>query len=72
MKKEEIAAFIRNQRIEMGLTQAELAQASGLQPLAIKRYEYGENVPGCEALINILTALKSELKITSKKISKKV
>jgi len=72
MTKEEIAKYIRKRRQEMGITQAELAELAGLKPLAIKRYEYGQNVPGCEALINILTALKSELKITSKKISKKV
>lgn len=69
----EIAARLRSARDQLGLTQAELAAASNLQPRQLQRMERGEQKPSLEVLtaltlrgINLHWLLSGNGPITSK------
>lgn len=53
-----IGDFIRNSRKWRGLTQQELADATGLSVMSIRRYESGERKPTMEIVETIMSALR--------------
>lgn len=53
----DIATAIRNARLSLGLTQAELAHACGLHVQAVSRLESPGHTPSIATLITIATAL---------------
>ena len=52
-----IAEKIKYCRIKQGLTQAQLAEFSGIHPVSIRKYETGKMVPQPEQLYKIAEAL---------------
>ena len=53
-----VAIRIRNRRMELGITQTELAKAAKLTPAAISQFESGSRKPSFDALSKLATALK--------------
>lgn len=51
--------FLRERRIELGLTQLQVAQSSGLAESAYQRYERGESEPRVTAAIRLARALNT-------------
>ena len=56
-----IAAHLRERRFELGLTQAEVAQAAGTSHSAISRLEKGTHIPQLPTLQRIAAVLDEEL-----------
>ena len=53
----EIGIGIKNERLDVGITQAELARRLGVTPQAISQYERGEKKPKIETIKKIADAL---------------
>jgi transcriptional regulator with XRE-family HTH domain len=53
-----VAYRIRNRRMELGITQTQLAKAAKLTPAAISQFESGSRKPSFDALSKLATALK--------------
>ena len=53
----EIGIGIKNARLTVGITQAELARRLGVTPQAISQYERGEKKPKIETIKKIADAL---------------
>jgi len=53
-----IADRIKDRRIELGMTQTQLARESNLTPAAISQFESGARKPSFDALSNLASALK--------------
>ena len=53
-----VADRIRNRRMELNITQTELAKAAKLTPAAISQFESGARKPSFDALSKLATALK--------------
>jgi len=53
-----VANRIRNRRMEMGITQTQLAKAARLTPAAISQFESGSRKPSFDAMSKLATALK--------------
>jgi DNA-binding XRE family transcriptional regulator len=56
-----IAAHLRERRVELGLTQQEVARAAGTSHSAISRLEKGTNIPQLPTLQRIAVVLDEEL-----------
>jgi len=56
----EMAEVLRRRRTELGMSQAELAAAAGVDRRQIRRYEAGEQQP----VLSVAVAIASALKIT--------
>ena len=53
-----VADRIRNRRMELSITQTQLAKAARLTPAAISQFESGARKPSFDALSKLATALK--------------
>ena len=53
-----VADRIRNRRMELSITQTELARTAKLTPAAISQFESGARKPSFDALSKLATALK--------------
>ena len=53
-----VADRIRNRRVELGITQTQLAKTAKLTPAAISQFESGSRKPSFDALSKLATALK--------------
>jgi len=53
-----VANRIRNRRMELGITQTQLAKAAKLTPAAISQFESGSRKPSFDAMSKLATALK--------------
>ena len=53
-----VANRIRNRRMELSITQTQLAKAAKLTPAAISQFESGSRKPSFDALSKLATALK--------------
>ncbi len=53
-----VANRIRNRRMELGITQTELARTARLTPAAISQFESGSRKPSFDALSKLAIALK--------------
>jgi DNA-binding XRE family transcriptional regulator len=60
-KTNPIAAHLRERRVELGLTQQEVATAAGTSHTAISRLESGTHTPGLATLQKIAAVLDEEL-----------
>jgi DNA-binding XRE family transcriptional regulator len=58
--RESVAAFIRSQRLECGMTQQALAEKIGVSVLTIKRFESGKTWVNLKVFIAICVKLKIE------------
>lgn len=58
MDAKKLGKRIKIARIEMDMTQIDLAQAAGLLPKSISSYERGQSLPGLEALEKLTKVLK--------------
>jgi transcriptional regulator with XRE-family HTH domain len=60
MKKEimSVGERIKNRRIELGISQTQLAKVAELTPAAISQFEAGSRKPSFDALSKLATALK--------------
>lgn len=56
-----VGSRIKALRVARGLTQAQLAEITGYEPLTISRFERGAYGPSLEALYSIGNALKVDL-----------
>lgn len=56
-----VGSRIKALRVAKGLTQAQLAEITGYEPLTISRFERGAYGPSLEALCSIGTALNVDL-----------
>jgi transcriptional regulator with XRE-family HTH domain len=55
--KQLTGAFFSGRRQQLGLTQQELADKTGVRKSTIQRIEYGKFVPGGETLLNLVSEL---------------
>ena len=53
-----VSVRIRNRRMELSITQTQLAKAARLTPAAISQFESGARKPSFDALSKLATALK--------------
>ena len=53
-----VALLIRDRRLEIGLSQEELAQKMGVNQTAISQWERGVALPSCEKLPDLSKALR--------------
>ena len=53
-----VAERIRNRRMELSITQTQLARSAKLTPAAISQFESGARKPSFDALSKLATALK--------------
>lgn len=53
--------LIRNRRLEIGLSQEELAKILGVNQTAISQWERGVALPSCEKLPDISKALRCKI-----------
>lgn len=53
--------FIKNRRIELGLSQADLAKAAGVTQSALSKIEHGVKAPSLALAIDIANALDVSL-----------
>lgn len=60
------ATFIRNLRINEGLTQGELARRAGTSQSAVARYETGASSPSVNTLERMVRAAGAELNLSTK------
>ena len=60
-----------DERHKKGLTQRQLAEASGVPPLAIARLESKRNIPRLDTLIRIANALGCDITIVSRDCAEK-
>jgi predicted transcriptional regulator len=58
-----IAKLIKSRRIELGMTQADLAKASGASQSLLSKIEAGNLHPRFDDAVNILKALKLKVEI---------
>lgn len=56
-----IGEKIKHYRIGAGITQAKLAELTGIHPVSIRKYETNKMVPGFEKLSRIAIALNVSL-----------
>lgn len=61
-----IGAFIRSRREELGLTLKQASTKAGLTESALSRYENGKRVPHYDSLIRIMNALDVQLMLEVK------
>ncbi len=62
-----IATRIKEARMVLKLSQAELAERAGLTPSAISQFESGDRTPSYESLTKLSVALKVDLNFLSGK-----
>lgn len=60
----EIGAAVRQRRLELGLTQTEVALSAGMTQSALSRLESGGTVPTIPVLERISAALRSDLVVS--------
>ena len=61
MDKKRFGKKIKLARIELDLTQTQLAQKINTKQKNISRYETGSSLPSIETLVNIANALKKKI-----------
>ena len=61
MDKKRFGKKIKLARVELDLTQTQLAQKINTKQKNISRYETGASLPSIETLINIANALKKKI-----------
>ncbi len=66
MTEQELAKILRKRRLELGLTQKELAKMTGFRRSAIERIEAAKFFPRMNVLQRILDVLELKLEITPK------
>lgn len=57
-----VPEFLRERRKFLGLSQAELARAVGVNQSTIHRIETGERTPGTELFLRLLKVLRADLR----------
>lgn len=67
---EVLASTIRNRRLALGMTQAELSAASGVSQPMIVLVEKGKRLPHLINMVSILSALNMTLSIQEKEKEK--
>lgn len=60
MDAKKLGKKIKLARVEMDMTQADLAQATNIMQKSISRYETGQSLPTLETLEKIAKALKKK------------
>lgn len=62
MKKINFAKWLRTERIESDMTQAQLASAAGMNIASIVRYESGKRIPNLVTTIKLADTMGSDLR----------
>lgn len=64
--KQLTGSFFSGRRLQLGLTQQEVAEKTGVRESTVQRIEYGKFVPGGEALLILLSELDLALAFQNK------